>query len=490
MRKIKVGHGAATDTMFLLIVQVVTTIMGMLVTKLLSVYFSLEEYGLYSQAMLISTTATSLSILGLTNATNYFYNSKKNENEQREYVSSIFAIQLIVGIFCGFLIVFFRKSISQYFQNEYLTNILFIVSLNPLFVNLMNMYQTLFVSIGEAKKIALRNFIVSILRVLAVIIACFMLKNIIVMIFAIALMDIAQVIYFSVLFKKIKFSINVKYMNIHLFKEILYFSIPMAVYVLTNSLSRDLDKYVVSAFSNTKTLALYSNAAKVLPFDLLTTSLITVLIPIITRQIHKPDYKAAQNTFKIYLRTGYVFTFILVGGAIALSNPLMRFLYDEKYLPGLPVFVIYLFVDMIRFANVTTILSGAGKTKILMKISISMLALNLICNVFAYKILGITGPALTTLILNFFMTTILLHYGAKEIHCKTYQLFNWKEILIVGIEVLIVSIAIHSVSRRLDAMNLSVFLILALSYGTYIVIMFGLNYKRIKECYTKLNRCK
>ncbi len=69
----------------------------------------------------------------------------------------------------------------------------------------------------------------------------------------------------------------------------------------------------------------------------------------------------------------------------------MLFLYDAKYLAGLPVFIIYLVVDMIRFANVTTILSGAGKTKILMGISVTTMVLNAILNVIGYKLFGLVG---------------------------------------------------------------------------------------------------
>lgn len=69
----------------------------------------------------------------------------------------------------------------------------------------------------------------------------------------------------------------------------MHFSIPMAIYVLTNSLTRDIDKYVISAFADTETLAIYTNASKILPFDMLTASLITVLIPIITRLINQKN---------------------------------------------------------------------------------------------------------------------------------------------------------------------------------------------------------
>ena len=289
-------------------------------------------------------------------------------------------------------------------------------------------------SIGKAKVIAIRNLLVSIIKLLAVIVACFALSNIITVLVVILCLDVFQVIYFFYLFKSYKHSVDIRDTRLKLTKEILTFSIPMSIYVLTNSLSRDIDKYVISAFANTETLAIYSNAAKVLPFDMITSSLITVLIPIITRMINQKAYGEAKEIFKLYLRIGYVLTFVFVGGAIALSRELMLFLYDEKYLIGMPVFIIYLVVDMIRFANVTTILSGAGKTRTLMTISLIAMSLNAILNIIGYKLLGLVGPALVTLLVTLGMTIALLHFGAREIHTRIIKLFNFKEMGIIGIQ--------------------------------------------------------
>ena len=79
MKKRNKQSGAATSSILLMSVQIVTTILGLIITKLLSVNFSLKEYGTYSQALLVTTTVTSISILGLTNATNYFYNRTDDE---------------------------------------------------------------------------------------------------------------------------------------------------------------------------------------------------------------------------------------------------------------------------------------------------------------------------------------------------------------------------------------------------------------------------
>lgn len=490
MRKINFGNGAASNSLLLTFVQVITTVLGIIVTKLLSVCFSLQEYGTYSQALLITTTATSISILGLTNATNYFYNRTAENSEKRKYIATIFTIQYIVGVAFALAIIAFRFPIALYLKNNELATILPIVAFTPFLQNLISMYQVLFVSIGEATVIAIRNLLVSLLRLLAVLIACFLLCNITAVLVVILGLDVIQAVYFFILFGKHEHPIDVRDTRFVLVKEILTFSIPMSVYVLTNSMSRDIDKYVISIMADTETLAIYTNAAKILPFDMLTSSLITVLIPIITRMINQKEYGKAKDIFKLYLRIGYILTFIFVGGAIAVSKNLMLFLYDEKYLIGLPIFIIYLLVDMIRFANVTTILSGAGKTKILMIISLVTLGLNAIFNVLGYRLLGLIGPALVTLGLTFGMTIALLHFGAKEMRIKIIDLFFLRELICILVQIIVVGFLIYSLSIFIDKLKILPIINLITCYSIYIFILGILNYRRVLDCFQKLDQYK
>ena len=490
MRKIRIGNGVAANSMLLTFVHVITAVLGIAATKLLSVHFSLQEYGTYAQALLVTRTATSISILGLTNATNYFYNRTQIENDQRQYVATIFSIQYLVGNLLAVLIIAFRSQIAAYFGNEKLVTILPIVAFTPFLQNLIPMCQVLFVSIGKAKVIAVRNLAVSSIRLVGVIVACFVLDNIVTMLVVTLIMDVIQVLYFFILLKRYKNPIKKKKKKIGLVKEILAFSIPMSIYVLTNSLSRDIAKYVISAFANTEKLAIYANASRMLPFDMLTSSLITVLIPTITGMINRQEYKNAQNVFKLYLRMGYVLTFIFVGGAIAVSKNLMLFLYDTKYLVGLNIFIIYLVVDMVRFANVTTILSGAGKTKILMVVSVVAMVLNAVLDVVGYKLLGLVGPAIFTLFLTIVMTIALLYFGAKEIHSKILDLFDFKEIAVIAVQIIAVGVFVSYLSSFLSQKQMPYVFSLILCYGLYILILGLLNYRRVLDCYRKLNQYK
>ena len=487
LRNLRMGSGAATNSMLLAFVQIITTMLGLIITKLLSVHFSLLEYGTYSQALLVTSTATSISILGLTNATNYFYNRTADEGKQRTYIATIFVLQYAVGLLCAIAIIAFRELIADYFDNSNLTVIIPIIAFTPLLTNLIAMYQTLFVSIGKAKAISIRNLIVSLVRLLSVILACFIFNKIVTVLIVILALDVGQVVYFAVCYRASKFPIRIRDTRVPLLKEILAFSLPMAIYVMTNSLSRDMDKYVISTFANTETLAIYTNAAKVLPFDFLTSSLITVLMPIIIRFINQGEYDETKKVFRLYLRIGYILTFVFVGGVVALSKDWMLFLYDEKYLAGLSVFVIYLFVDMIRFANVTTVLSGAGKTKTLMVVSVIALACNAVFNMIGYQIAGMVGPALVTLMITLLMTVTLLWLGAKEIKTRIFNLFDFKEMSLIVIEICVTGVAVNALSKFLEGLDFPFVVNLVGCYGLYLFVLLALNYKRVMECFRQLN---
>lgn len=489
--KIKLGiKGAATDSILLTFVRVITAVLGLLVTKLLSVHFSLKEYGTYSQAMLIVTTATSFSILGLTNAVNFFYNKTNDEDKKEEYVCTVFGIQYIVGIVCAIAILLLQIPIINYFNNDELKELIILVACFPLLENLLPMLQVLFVSIGKAKIIAVRNFIISVVRLLIVIFACFITRSIYTIFLILLLSDLIQVIYFMCSFSKRKFKIQIIKFRKNLVPAIMKFSIPMAVYVLTNELARDIDRYVVGFFTNTETLGIYTNAAKLLPFDLVTASFITVLIPIITRQIGSKENQKAIVTFRAYLRFGYLVTWMLAFGAIIVAKELMIFLYDEKFLPGLAIFVIYLLVDMIKFANTSLILTATGKTKILMYCSISSLAINLILNVITFKIFGIIGPALTTLFVTLGLTVTLLKCGAKELGCRITNFFDMKELSNVTMQLLIIGIICYvlkiSIKDYVNSTTITLFIV----YGIFIGIVSLLNIKKIMNALRDISACK
>lgn len=487
IREVLFGNGAATNSLYLMSVSLVTTLIGIIIAKVLSVNLSLKDYGTYSQVLLLTTTVTSFTALGLSTATNYYYNRTDSFAKKSSYVVTIISTQLLLGIISGVLLICFDFFLANIMSNPALVNIIYIIAFSPLLTNLISIYQVLFVSIGKAKNIAFRNFLVSFAKLCAVLYVCYRNNDISLILFVILSTDLVQILYFNYVYSKTCGPLRIRYLDFRLLKPILCFSIPFAIYTLAGSLANDIDKYIISLFCDIDTIAIYCNAAKRLPFAILTDSFITVLVPIVTRLIGIKKYDDVKNAFKLYLKLGYISTFIIGFGALILSKYLMCFLYDKKYLPGLPVFNIYIAVEMIRFANVTILLTASGKTFILMLNSIIMLVLNVIFDVFTFKVFGIIGPAITTFILSLLSIVILLYFGSREIQCKIKDLFDCRQILFILFEILIVSIPVQLLSEYIEMISDNTSIAFVISFVIYCFILGLLNMRKVFDTIRQLN---
>ena len=169
----KIKSGILSDSVWLTFVKLVTALISIIITKILSEKLSLIEYGTYSQGNLIVVTVTSLSILGLSDGANYFFNRSRDEETQKTYIDSVFGIQLVAGVICSIAIFGGQRLWTAYFDNDALSPIYIWLMFSPMLSNYIAMYQVLFVSIGKAKVIAARNFILSVMKLLIVIAAVY-----------------------------------------------------------------------------------------------------------------------------------------------------------------------------------------------------------------------------------------------------------------------------------------------------------------------------
>lgn len=485
----KFRNGAATDSLVLTFVRVVTACISILIYKLLAVNFSLDEYGVYSQAVLVSTTVTAITIMGMTDAINYFYNKDKGGEIGKSYVETIFALQIVIGLLGAFFILIFKEQIAEYFKEPQVAGLMIYVAFIPLLTNITNMLQVLFISYRRAKVIAIRNLLFSLFKVVAVFFASYLFKSIEIVLINSLVLDIAIVVYMVFYSRKHFFVIDVRKARFFQSKEIFAYSIPMAMFIITNSLSRNLDKLVIGWFASTEDLALYSIAAKELPLDMLTSSFITVLVPYITRYIAGKEFDKAASIFSKYIQISYTITWLIAGGAIAEARDLMVILYDSKYLSAVAIFVLYIVVDMFRFANTSIIFAAQGKTKELIIYSGSSVLLNFVLNIWLYKIFGITGPAIATVITTLLLSFIILARSGQLLKSNLIELVNIKQMILLLMEIIICGIVAHFIRISFFG-GLPSLIAFGLTYAIYGIPLFALNYKRIFALLRDINSVK
>lgn len=475
-----------TDSMALASVKIFTMAASILSTMVLSKTLPLEAYGTYSTGNLIITTSTLISAFGLIDAVNYYYNGK-NAKERLGYINTIFFLITLCGGATGIIILGAQNLLTQYFHNPMLEMIYAYIAFRPFLQNLSLGLQNLQVSIGKAKFVAVRNALVSASKLGAIIITALYTKNILTIFKCMLIVEIISHFFYYKVLRDNNVHINLFKPNWIKIKEILVFCIPLGIYLQTNALSRDLDKYIIGFFERTEKLAIYTNCSTKLPFDLLSGPLVILLIPLLTRCIQKEDYENGAELFRSYLKIGYISTLSFGFGVILVASQAVQFLYGSKYLSGVSIFIIYIFVDMINFISYSLVLSARGKTKELMMVSCGALVVNLVINYFLYKIMGFVGPAVATVIITAGVSFILLTKSAKILKKSIRSLFDLKHIFVFGMEIAILSCGFHSIKKYMESIGLHYSIILIVVGGAFVITLLLLNLKEIKKCFVILN---
>ena len=489
MKKIKI-EGAAFDAILLAIIRLMTTLLGIVSTMLLSKSLSLLAYGTYSQANLVISMGTSFSIMGFADGTSYFFNKAQNDEESQENIGTIFALQMIIGIFLGIGILIFQNLIIAYFDNTELAGLFIYIAFRPLLNNLLSMLQNLQISIGKAKTIAVRNIIVAVVKLLAIYLAINVFNNIQTIFLILLILDFCTVVYFWISFAADKYNINIFKFKKQILPQIMRFCIPMGVYVLTNSLSRDIDKFCIGKLGGTEQLAIYTNCSAILPVDIISAAFLTVVIPIMTRYVTANDFENGKQLFSKYIKISCLTTVTFSVALMMLSEEVILFLYGDKYLVGKSVFLLYMIVNILRFANLSLVVSANGETSLLMKLSIFTLILNIILNIVFYMLVGFTGPAIATVAITLLSVIWLMRRSMKILHMIWKEIFTIKELILFIVELIISGIIFRYLASFMTGNGISPMITIFVAGGGMCGLVFLVNLKKLCVLFREINKLK
>ena len=484
----KLQWGTSGDAVLLMFIKLVTMALGLTVTRLLSQYLSYHDYGTYSQILLVVTTVASVTILGMVDGTNFFYCRETDPQKREGYVSTIFTLQCMVSAAAGCVVMLLSTPLCTHFDNPDVAKLLIFAAVLPLLQNLISMLQVLVVSVGKARMLAARNFLVSVLRLLVVLVVITYVRNVAVVLLMTVILDVGQILIFWLMLRKNGCPMRLRAVNFRLFGEIFRYCAPMAVFTVISTLNRDLDKYLVGMVTDTETLAVYANASKVLPFDIIMASFTTVLIPEITRRVAAGQKESTISLYKAFLELTYIATGILCCAALAAAPQLMQLLYSEKYLSGLTVFILYILVDLLRFTNITLILCVAGKTRSLMFLSFGTLATNAVLNVVLYNWMGLPGPALATLLVTLATGVLILHLSARTLDATLGRFFDLKCLSVFALISTAATLAMYRGQQWLVSLRLNYVVVLMITSGIYGLIMAAIYGKRLLRALKTVNK--
>lgn len=488
-KKKKAFAGTTMDSLSLAVVRILTLLVGAATTMLLSRAFSLEVYGTYSQGSTVLTMAISFTIWGMLDAVNFFINGKPLAERQR-YINTIFSIIVGVGGLAGVVILFFQHQISAYFGNPGLSAIIGYIAFRPLLNNVINALQVLYISIGKARAMAVRDIIASSVRLLFAYAATQITNRVETIFIGQLLLDIVIVEYLWIALYKEGITINPLRLNYQKVLEIFRFSIPMAMHSLIKMLLRDMDKLFIGKYEPTANYALYANASFTIPYDIISNAFLLVIFPILTRYFMEKQYDSARRMVSKYIQISYLTNITFSVAVLLVAKECVQFLFGEKYLPGTTIFVLYIGVDIIRTLNLSTVLSAKGWVKKLMYISIGTVVLNLILNYVMYWTLGFDGPAVATVICTLISTAVTFAISGRALQASFVKLISVKSLTVFLLEVLILGCVSLLLRDWLRLQTVSYFIVLVSVGAVFIAGMFILNAKKIVALFRDMNAFK
>ena len=214
-------------------------------------------------------------------------------------------------------------------------------------------------------------------------------------------------------------------------RSVFSFSIPIGLASVVGTLNAEIDKLMIGYLMDTEQMAIYSNAARELPFAIVASSITAVVLPQLTRMIKNDDKQGAVTLWGTAAELAFMIIAMIVAGVFTFAEEVMTILYSAKYLPGVQVFRVYTLNLLLRCTYFGMVLNACGETKKIFYCSILSLAMNMILNPLFYWLFGMIGPAIATFMAILIIQLVQLWMTSKKVNIHFDRIFPWKSLWIV-----------------------------------------------------------
>lgn len=477
------------DSLKLMLSKILNVIFSFISIFFLVRYLTIEDYGIYTQLILIVSVFSALFFLGLPFSLNFFLGKSNSNEEREEFLSIFYTLSLLVSLLVGMIILVSLRYISGYFGNEKILNFGYFLFFYPWILFTINSVENVLIIYSKIKKLIFFRIINNLFilgSVVLLVIFELSFEQFILLFFLIQLSFACIVIIFiKRIAPSLKFRLKMKQV-----KKIFSFSAPIGFASVVGIINLELDKMMVGNFYGTEAMAIYTNASRELPLAILSASLIAVLLPRISNLISRDQIEISLKLWRASIKLSYVFLCLGVGAVLLFSKEIFILLYSTKYLDGLPIFNIYLFVLLLKVTYFGMILNAKGYTKLILYSSLLSLLLNIVLNYILLMNIGIEGAAYATCVSQFTINIIQIYFTSKILRESYLKFIPIKLILLTsllnGFSYFLIKYSVNyiSISLNLESQKLIITILFVFIWISLYSLLF---YKKIKSYWNEIN---
>jgi O-antigen/teichoic acid export membrane protein len=472
-----------SDAVRLTTSKVISLIISMISAMFLSHFRTLEEYGTYSQLLIVINIFTTIFMLGLPTSINFFLASAKSDEEKQKFISIYYTLSTILSFITGLILVLSTKLIVRYFNNTLIIDFMYILAIYPWTKIILSSIENIYIIYDKTEQLMIFRIFNSILLLIIILfVEIFNLSFNTYMFLFITVESIFALRVYSIA-NKLCGRIRLGF-DSDLIKKIFIFSIPLGLSSVLGTLNIELDKLMIGRLLNTEQLAIYTNAAREMPLTIISSSITAILMPQLVKKIKNNEMNEAIDLWGTTATLSYLFICFFATGLFVYAKDVISLLYSDKYLPGLSVFRIYTIVLLLRSTYFGIILNSMGNTRLIFYSSLASLVLNVVLNYLFYRIFGFVGPSIATFVSIFLVACFQLIATCKITNVKFKKILPWFDFIYITVINCIMGIMFYliKVMIPLDVYTGEIIesIIMGLIWGIlYVIIMLKSNMQKL-----------
>ncbi len=397
---------------------------SMILTRLLT----RSEYGNYEQVWLVYNSFLPLVGYGLSSSVYYF----SAREDRRAVYSSAIAAATIIGVASGIVLAVFAPLIARWFGAEALTEYIRIFAVYAVLSSPSLMFESIFVTERKVGLLLWGNLILAVLFAASVLIAALFFHSLTIVFISIAFIGAVKSVYLFIFLARARKFFSGGLSTV--MKAQLLYALPILVSGIAGTISKQIDRYLVTLFFSPDKFAVYAIGSKELPLiAVITGSASAVLFPVFSElgstEMRGKFIQIWRNSIS---KTGF-FLLPLMVFLLFSANDFMGFFFGSKYVVSAGIFRIFLLLLPLRLAFYSQALFSLGKQKFYMYASVAEMFLSGLASYFLLRIYGLEGAAIGKVIVTYLQVVVLVGVLTFLLKSNVVEMFPWMKMFKVVI---------------------------------------------------------
>lgn len=469
-------------TIYLTLQNTIRQVLAMLLFIVLARYLTVEDFGKYQQLLLIVGMFGVVFSMGIPVAISYFH-GQSNSYRAKVSVYKRFFITQILLVFIGILLFYFSSGIlADLFKNEYFEMFALVLSVIMITNTSLELFKNLSTVTNKLKYFLVVTSIVQLVSIAL---------NILIVVYA---NDIFYILFTTAVFNTLIFLIlvkkNLKYFLFDTSKKLINkteskYVIAMGSVALVGVFNGYIDQIMVSFMLSVEDYANLRIGAFQIPFiGIITGSLLTVMIPMLSKYYKNKEYQNITDMWKLSIEKASVLLVPIVIFCLIFAHEIIISFFGDKYENAVIIFQVYMFQWLRAVVIFGGVMGAIGLEKELFKNTLLITILNVILNYFLILKFGVIGAAFATTFLNYFGALLLIKKINIRLGSNFFTYFPYKVYFVSLFLSLLIGLLLLFLLKECLTSSWSIILLAAFFYAVTISLQMKIFYKEVS--YKKL----